>query len=85
MRNLFIGVRETLTGYFVPGRVGHEAWITCNLRSLDVVDPHPTPHSHDCFFKSQYLTRSLISDFRSLIFFRSLINIFRSLVFDTQY
>ena len=27
-----IGVRETLTGYFVPGRVGHGAWITWDLR-----------------------------------------------------
>ena len=23
-----VGVRETLTGYFVPGHVGHGAWIT---------------------------------------------------------
>ena len=28
---LKVGVRETLTGYFVPGRVGHGAWITWDL------------------------------------------------------
>ena len=39
--NYLIGVRETLTGYFVPGRVGHGAWITWDLRRRRVVSSSP--------------------------------------------
>ena len=32
-----VGVRETLTAYFIPGRVGHGAWTTWDLRRVFVV------------------------------------------------
>ena len=40
----YIGVRETRTAYFIPGRVGHGAWITWDLRRRRlVVNTHLGP------------------------------------------